>query len=86
LEPRHPTNAPEESKLIQQQHQQPAKPQQQSEPKAFKCSMCPDASFDTNAEFRLHYKSDWHNFNLKLKNKGIPTMSNEEYLETILAD
>lgn len=30
--------------------------------------MCIGAEFDTNQEFRQHYKSDWHNFNLKLKN------------------
>jgi len=35
--------------------------------KKFKCSSCKDASFDTNAEFRTHFKTDWHNFNNKRK-------------------
>ena len=48
--------------------------------------MCTGAGFDTNAEFRQHYKSDWHNYNLKLKNKGLPTLSNEDYLEVLLAE
>lgn len=37
------------------------------EEKKFKCSSCKDASFDTNQEFRTHFKTDWHNFNLKRK-------------------
>jgi len=35
--------------------------------KKFKCSSCKFASFDTNQEFRTHFKTDWHNFNLKRK-------------------
>lgn len=46
--------------------------------------MCKGACYDTQAEFRQHYKSDWHNFNLKLKTKGQAMFSNEEYLEKIL--
>jgi hypothetical protein len=37
------------------------------EEKKFKCSSCKDASFDTNQEFRTHFKTDWHNFNNKRK-------------------
>jgi len=37
------------------------------EEKKFKCTTCKDAFFDTNLEFKAHFKTDWHNFNLKRK-------------------
>ncbi len=35
--------------------------------KKFKCTTCKDAAFETNLEFKAHFKTDWHNFNLKRK-------------------
>ena len=40
--------------------------------KKFNCRMCPGANYDTRDEFKAHFKSDWHVFNLKRKNK-VPT-------------
>lgn len=35
--------------------------------KKFKCTTCKDACFETNALFKTHFKSEWHNFNVKRK-------------------
>ena len=32
-----------------------------------KCLSCKHALFANNGEFRTHFKSEWHNFNLKRK-------------------
>ncbi len=48
--------------------------------------MCIDADFSTNQEFRQHYKTDWHNYNLKLKNQGKPMLNYEEYTEILIRE
>lgn len=39
------------------------------EGKAFKCTTCAEAFFDSKDDFRNHYKSEWHQFNLKQKSE-----------------
>ncbi|KAL7578245.1 hypothetical protein ACA910_012665 [Epithemia clementina (nom. ined.)] len=43
------------------------------------CNTC-GGSFATTAAYRAHFKSDWHRFNQKLKMKGIPAVTEEEFL------
>ncbi|KAL3943214.1 MAG: hypothetical protein SGBAC_002704 [Bacillariaceae sp.] len=42
------------------------------------CNTC-GGLFDTPAEYRSHFKSDWHKFNQKLKMKGVPPVSLQEF-------
>ena len=39
--------------------------------KKYKCTTCKHAIYDNSADFKNHYRSDWHNFNLKLKVSSI---------------
>lgn len=43
-----------------------------------RCNTC-GGSFATATEHRAHYKSDWHLFNQKLKLKGVPAVSEQEF-------
>ena len=43
------------------------------------CNTC-GGSFSTAADYRSHFKSDWHRFNQKLKMNGSPPISEEEFL------
>ena len=43
------------------------------------CNTC-GGFFDSPAEFRAHFKSDWHRFNQKLKLKGCTPVSEKEFL------
>ena len=42
------------------------------------CNTC-GGTFYSTAEYRAHFKSDWHRFNQKLKMKGIPAVSEKEF-------
>mmetsp|Transcript_10366 Transcript_10366/g.12576 ORF Transcript_10366/g.12576 Transcript_10366/m.12576 type:complete len:453 (+) Transcript_10366:41-1399(+) len=42
------------------------------------CTTC-GGSFKTSVEYRAHFKSDWHRYNLKLKMAGQPVVSEEEF-------
>lgn len=44
----------------------------------FKCSTC-QAGFQDTGAYREHFRSDWHRFNLKRKNKGLSSLSEEDY-------
>jgi hypothetical protein len=48
-----------------------------------RCSNCA-ADFEDVAEYRSHCKSEWHNFNLKRKVKGLTPVSDEEFREISL--
>jgi len=48
--------------------------------KGMKCSACA-AEFQDAGEYRSHCRSEWHNFNLKRKVKGLAPVSEEEYAE-----
>ncbi|CAD8175751.1 unnamed protein product [Paramecium octaurelia] len=65
-------------KQIQQQSQKDNAISDMS--KQFKCTQCL-ISFDTNQEFRQHYKTDWHLHNTKLKQSGKICLSYEEFLD-----
>lgn len=43
------------------------------------CNTC-GGSFATPAEFRAHFRSDWHRYNIKLKMKGVAPVSEKEFL------
>eukprot|EP00980_Cylindrotheca_fusiformis_P009171 scaffold1996_cov127-Cylindrotheca_fusiformis.AAC.8 len=43
------------------------------------CNTC-GGFFDSASAFRTHFKSDWHQFNQKLKMKGVAPISEEEFL------
>jgi len=51
------------------------------EEKKFKCLTCKDAGYDSNQEFRNHFKTEWHNYNLKKKmlKKPPPPVDEEEF-------
>lgn len=51
--------------------------------KTFNCSTC-GATFEDVAEYRLHCRSDLHNFNLKRKVKALPPVSEAEFAEISL--
>jgi ribosome maturation protein SDO1 len=42
------------------------------------CNTC-GGSFPSVSAYRAHFRSDWHRFNQKLKLKGIPAVSEEEF-------
>ena len=44
----------------------------------FKCSTC-ETGFDDAKEHREHFRSDWHRFNMKRKNRNLPIMTEEEF-------
>ena len=42
------------------------------------CNTC-GGSFPSAADYRAHFRSDWHRFNQKLKLQGMPPVSEEEF-------
>ena len=42
------------------------------------CNTC--GGHFTPGEYRAHFRSDWHRFNVKLKMKGVPPVSEKEFL------
>jgi len=55
-----------------------AVPSRGSEEAAKSCNTC-GGSFRTASEYRAHFRTDWHKFNQKLKLKGVPPVSYEEF-------
>jgi hypothetical protein len=51
--------------------------------KAINCTKCKNSNFETQDDLRKHYKSDWHNFNVKLSSQGKESFDAEEYQEYI---
>jgi ribosome maturation protein SDO1 len=49
-----------------------------SDAAAKSCNTC-GGSFPSMSAYRAHFRSDWHRFNQKLKLKGIPAVSEEEF-------
>lgn len=49
----------------------------------FKCSCCPFGA-EEMAEYKLHYKSDWHRFNTVRKAQNLFPVSEEEYKESLI--
>ena len=44
----------------------------------FRCSTC-EKGFDEAKEHREHFRSDWHRYNMKRKNRNLPIMTEEEF-------
>ena len=43
------------------------------------CNTCGGA-FASMADYRAHFRSDWHRYNIKLKMKGVSPVSEKEFL------
>mmetsp|Transcript_15078 Transcript_15078/g.22108 ORF Transcript_15078/g.22108 Transcript_15078/m.22108 type:complete len:509 (-) Transcript_15078:520-2046(-) len=43
------------------------------------CNTC-GGTFESQAQYRLHFRSDWHRYNVKLKMKGCAPVSEREFL------
>ena len=43
------------------------------------CNTC-GGSFATMADYRAHFRSDWHRYNIKLKMKGVAPVSEQEFV------
>lgn len=53
----------------------------QSNINTYKCTKCKEAFFNKNEELRKHYKTAWHEFNVKLFSESKETMNLEEYTD-----
>lgn len=47
--------------------------------KEFKCTSCKSAHFENNIDYRTHFKTKWHVFNLKRKCEKLESLTEEEY-------
>eukprot|EP00744_Colponema_vietnamica_P014242 GILI01019941.1.p1 GENE.GILI01019941.1~~GILI01019941.1.p1 ORF type:complete len:121 (+),score=32.77 GILI01019941.1:134-496(+) len=52
-----------------------ARPAAPTEGKKWSCNTCSGSSFDSAEEHRSHFRSDWHRFNLKRKQKSLETIT-----------
>jgi hypothetical protein len=55
----------------------------QEEEFEYYCSSCPFGTDDID-DYKAHFKSDWHRFNVTRKAKGLPQVMEDEYKEYIL--
>lgn len=63
---------------------EPEKDKIKEKPKrTMKCTKCKSCVLSDQDELRKHYKSDWHNFNVKRLSKGEPVLDAEEYTDYI---
>jgi ribosome maturation protein SDO1 len=46
-----------------------------------RCNTCPGSEFTTPAEYRAHFRSDWHRYNLKLKLQQCAPIRYEEFVQ-----
>jgi hypothetical protein len=51
--------------------------------RTMKCTKCKGCMVSDQDELRKHYKSDWHNFNVKRLSKGEQVLDAEEYIDHI---
>ena len=51
--------------------------------KSMKCTKCKNCLVYDQDELRKHYKSDWHNFNVRNLSKGEKVLDAEEYIDYI---
>jgi ribosome maturation protein SDO1 len=51
--------------------------------KSMKCTKCKNCVVADQDELRKHYKSEWHNFNVRRISKGEPSLECEEYIDQI---
>ncbi|KXS17237.1 hypothetical protein M427DRAFT_133667 [Gonapodya prolifera JEL478] len=54
-------------------------PSETRESSALSCSACGVLSFETVADQRVHFKSDWHRFNVKRRLKSLQAVSEEVF-------
>lgn len=81
-------NTPQPEQPEPQNKREPApqpKLNQQEEPKkvGIRCSAC-NVDFEGATDYRQHCRSEWHNFNLKRKVKGLSPLTEEDYAEVAL--
>ena len=58
----------------------PPPPPPAAQASSFKCNTC-GGSWSSTGEHRAHYKSDWHRYNLKLKQAGGEPVTEAEFVE-----
>lgn len=51
--------------------------------RSMKCTKCKGSLMFDQDELRKHYKSEWHNFNVRRLSKGEPVLDMEEYIDHI---
>ena len=51
--------------------------------KTMKCTKCKGCIVNDPEELRKHYKTEWHNFNVKRLSKGESVLDTEEYIDHI---
>ena len=51
--------------------------------KTIKCTKCKDCLLFDQDELRKHYKSEWHNYNVKRLAKGEPVLNAEDFIDHI---
>ena len=49
--------------------------------KKYKCAKCKDSTFESNEELRKHYKTPWHEHNVKVFSDSKESLSFEEYTD-----
>jgi len=52
--------------------------------KVIKCTKCKESSFKDHGELKTHYKTNWHNYNVKQVAKSKETLSLNEYDDLVL--
>lgn len=72
-------NKAKEKLILDEQKKQGSSIEEQKNKGSKKCSSCKDAYFETNDEYRLHFKTEWHLSNLKRKQKTETLLSEIEY-------
>lgn len=72
----------------QQPQQQQPQPQQTQDAPCLTSTTAPGKIFTSRAELQEHYKSDWHRYNLKRREAGLPLLNESDFtarLEAALA-
>lgn len=67
-----------QGEVVEEAVVQPVEQQKTYQMMTFKCSTC-EIGFMQASEHREHFRSDWHRYNMKRKNRNLPVMSEAEY-------
>ncbi len=53
-------------------------------PKNIKCTKCPGSSFTDHKDLKLHYKTEWHDYNIKQSSQSKPYVTLSEFDDLVL--
>lgn len=56
----------------------------QFKPKSVKCTKCPGSTFIDHKDLKLHYKTEWHDYNIKQVSHSKPTVTLSEFDDLVL--